>query len=171
MTETTTRLRPVSASDAEFLYQVYRSTRLEELAPVAWSDTEKEAFLRQQFALQREHYDKHYAATTLFHVIEIDGERAGRLYVARWPREIRIVDIALLPAYRGRGTGARLLQALLDEGARGGRTVSIHVERANPALRLYERLGFVLVEERGAYLFMEWRPPTEAGTSPAHGDH
>lgn len=166
------RLRPVAPDDAEFLYQLYRSTRWEELASVAWPDAEKDAFLRQQFALQSDHYGKHYAATTEFQVIEIDGERAGRLYVARWPREIRIVDIALLPAYRGRGTGAHLLRGLLAEGASSSRTVSIHVERANPALRLYERLGFVFVEERGVYFFMERRPsgegqaPRSSGAAP-----
>lgn len=170
MSEATTRLRAVSSDDDEFLYQVYRSTRVEELAPVPWPEAEKDAFLRQQFALQREHYNKHYAATTEFSVIEVDAERAGRLYVARWPREIRIVDIALLPAYRGRGIGARLLRSLLAEGADSGRSVSIHVERANPALRLYERLGFVFVEERGVYFFMEWRPPDAAAASEPGGD-
>jgi predicted GNAT family acetyltransferase len=44
-----------------------------------------------------------------------------------------------------------LLAGILAEGRR----VTIHVERMNPALRLYERLGFVLAEDRGVYLFLE----------------
>jgi ribosomal protein S18 acetylase RimI-like enzyme len=73
--------------------------------------------------------------------------------------EIRVVDVALLPAARGRGIGTALLRDLLAEGARTGKKVSIHVERFNRALGLYRRLGFGEVEENGPYLLMEWRPP------------
>jgi predicted GNAT family acetyltransferase len=68
------------------------------------------------------------------------------------------MDIALVPEHRGTGVATRLLGELLDEGAEDGKKVSVHVELQNPARRLYERLGFVPVEERGAYLFMEARP-------------
>jgi ribosomal protein S18 acetylase RimI-like enzyme len=88
----------------------------------------------------------------------IENEPAGRLYVARWQREIRIVDIALLPAFRGRGIGSRLITELLEEGSRKGKNVSIHVETFNPAFRLYQRLGFEVVEDKGVYLLMEWHP-------------
>jgi ribosomal protein S18 acetylase RimI-like enzyme len=88
----------------------------------------------------------------------IDGEPAGRLYLFRGDREIRIVDIALLPEHRGNGAGSSLLRDVLAEADAGGKRVTIHVERANPALRLYERLGFSIAEDRGVYLFLE-RPP------------
>jgi len=90
--------------------------------------------------------------------IVVDGEDAGRLLVARWAREIRIVDIALLPAFRGRGAGSGLLAELLDEATEMGKALSIHVERDNRAMRLYERLGFEPVGETGVYLRMEWDP-------------
>ena len=82
---------------------------------------------------------------------------AGRLYVARWSDEIRIVDIALLPDYGNRGIGTTLLRELQSEAAAAGRPLRIHVERFNPALRFYERLGFRQIEDKGVYLFMEWR--------------
>ena len=81
------------------------------------------------------------------------------MYVDRRPADIRIVDIALVPAFRGRGIGTRLISALQDEAASAGRSVSIHVEVHNPAASLYERLGFVEVSERGVYRRMEWRSP------------
>jgi ribosomal protein S18 acetylase RimI-like enzyme len=124
---------------------------------VAWGDGEKEAFLRQQFDAQDAYYREHYDGAS-FDVIEVDGEPAGRLYVARWEDEIRIMDIALLPEHRGAGLGTRLLRELLAEGARSGRRVSIHVEKHNRALRLYERLGFVAVADRGVHLLLEARP-------------
>ena len=46
---------------------------------------------------------------------------------------------------------------LLVEAARANVTVFIHVEKNNPALRLYDRLGFRAIEDKGVYLFMEWR--------------
>jgi ribosomal protein S18 acetylase RimI-like enzyme len=64
----------------------------------------------------------------------------------------------LLPAFRARGLGSQLLRDLLDEADRDAKITSIHVEVHNPARRLYERLGFVVAEDKGMYLFME-RPP------------
>lgn len=152
-------LRAVTAGDEGFLCRVYGSTREEELAQVQWADGHKDAFVRMQFEAQRRYYEEHYAGAS-FDVIVVDGEPAGRLYVARWPEEIRIVDIALLPEHRSRGVGTALLQDLLDEGAATSRPVTIHVERFNPALRLYDRLGFSVVEDRGVYLLLGRPPPT-----------
>lgn len=86
----------------------------------------------------------------------VDGRPAGRLYVARWPAEIRIVDISLLPEHRGHGIGTALLGDLTAEAAAAGTPLTIHVERFNPALRLYQRLGFVAVGDAGVYLLLRW---------------
>ena len=150
-------LREVEAGDDALLRLVYAASREDELALVSWSEAQKEAFLRQQFDAQDAHYRAHYD-NARFDVIEVDGEPAGRLYVARWDDEIRIMDIALLPDYCGKGIGTQLLRELLDEGARTGKRVSIHVEKNNPALRLYVRLGFVPVGDRGVHLLMEVSP-------------
>ncbi len=154
-----THLRDVEPGDKPFLFEVYASTRLEELAVTGWNEAQIHAFLAQQFAAQHAHYQTHYAGAQ-FSVI-MDGDTPiGRLYVARWPREIRIVDIALLPQHRGHGVGARLLAEIQAEGRASGRPVSIHVERMNPALRLYERLGFQETEDKGVYLLLTWTPGT-----------
>jgi predicted GNAT family acetyltransferase len=91
-------------------------------------------------------------------VIEMDGEAVGRLYVARWPEEIRIIDIALLPQHRNGGIGSSLLADLCREAAAAGKPVTIHVERFNPALGLYHRLGFVPIADKGVYLLLQWSP-------------
>lgn len=152
-------LRGAVPADRPFLREVYGSTRWEELEPTGWSDAEKNAFLDQQFAAQDAHYANNYEGAT-YSVIVVDGFPAGRLYVARWPEEIRIIDVSLLPSARGRGVGSSLLRELIDEAAAAGKRVSIHVERENPALRLYERLGFTRVEERGPYYLMELPAPS-----------
>jgi len=106
-------LRPASPADEPFLYQVYMSTRLEELASLPWDEAQRQAFLTMQFAAQRHHYHTQYNDAS-FEVILCDGEPSGRLYVARWPEEIRIIDIALAPAYRGRGVGTALITSSLS---------------------------------------------------------
>lgn len=128
---------------------------MEELAVTDWSDAQKAAFLQMQFDAQHSHYQKHYAGSE-FLVIERSGAAVGRLYLARWASEHRIVDIALLPEHRGGGFGTALLRDLLDEASLAGKAVSIHVEKFNPALTLYRRLGFVPVAEEGAYHLMNW---------------
>lgn len=148
-------LRPVLDADEPFLLSVYASTREEELAPVPWSAEQKAAFVAMQFEAQSAHYAQHYTGMTS-DVILVDGEPAGRLLVARWRDEIRIVDIALLPAFRGRGAGSVLLAELMDEATEMAKRLSIHVERNNRALGLYKRLGFEPVGETGVYLRMEW---------------
>jgi ribosomal protein S18 acetylase RimI-like enzyme len=150
-------LRPVSADDRDLLLRVYASTREDELRILGWSEEQRTAFVRQQFEAQDAYYREHYESA-VFDVIEIDGEPAGRLYVARWEDEMRIIDIALLPEYRGRGIGTALLRERLDEAASEGRRLSIHVEVGNRARRLYERLGFVPIEEGGVYVLMEAAP-------------
>jgi len=150
-------LRPVRDGDEPFLLRVYAGTRAEELARVPWSVEQKAAFVAQQFAAQTAHYAQHYAGMRA-ELILLDGVPAGRLLVARWPDEIRIVDISILPELRGRGAGSVLLRELLDEATVAGKRVSIHVERENRALGLYERLGFRRVGEHGVYWRMEWNP-------------
>ena len=146
-------LRPTTPADRAFLLEVYASTRAEELAPVPWSDEQKAAFLEQQFSAQDHHYKTHYD-NTAYDVIVVDGEDVGRLYVGRWSEEIRIVDIALLPQHRGRGIATALLADLIAEAEAASKPLTIHVERTNPAIAFYERLGFRLTEDRGVYLFM-----------------
>ena len=152
-------LRPVEPGDGEFLYRVYASTRQEELAQIGWSEAQKEMFLRQQFEAQSRYYREHYQQAS-FDVILTDSSSVGRLYVTRWPEEIRIVDIALLPEYRNAGIGTKLLEDLISESEASAKPLSIHVERFNPALRLYWRLGFREVSDKGVYLLMERTPDT-----------
>lgn len=151
-------LRPVDPEDSAFLFSVYASTRADEMALVAWSPAQKDAFLRSQYAAQDRFYRENYPGA-VFQIILLDEKPAGRLYIHRRADEIRIMDIALLPGFRGHGTGTRLLQQVIDEGRARNLPVTIHVERFNPALRWYERLGFHLAEDKGVYLFLKWSPP------------
>ncbi len=148
------RLRPTTDADLPFLERVYASTRVEELAQTDWSDEQKAAFISSQFRAQHQHYSTHYIDAEFF-VIEHAEVTVGRLYL-HWRRdELRIVDIALLPVARGSGLGGELLRALIAKAASQEKAVSIHVEQMNPAMRLYQRLGFRKIGEHGIYHLMQ----------------
>lgn len=147
-------LRPEVDGDIPFLMQLYASTREAELAPVAWSAEAKQAFLAQQFAAQRHHYRTMLPNCT-FDVIEQNGVPAGRLYLEEHDSQIHVVDIVLAAACRGQGIGTAILRALIDHAAERGRGVGIFVEKFNPALRLYRRLGFTEIDDTGVYLEMK----------------
>ena len=149
--------RHVTDADLPFLFQLYASTREAELAPVPWSEAQKAAFLDMQFRAQHSHYRTHYAQA-LWLVILRDGQAIGRLYLDHQPNEHRVVDIALMPEHRGKGYGAALMRDLMEEAGSAGKAVGIHVEKNNPARRLYDRLGFVIVDEHGVYDRLEVRP-------------
>lgn len=150
-------LRPIEPPDEEFLYRLYASTREEELAPLTWDDAQKAAFLRMQYAAQTHHYHTHYADCA-FQIILADGVPIGRLYLDRAEHEFRIIDIALLPEWRGQGIGGALLESILAEADALGRLVSLYVEGFNRASQLYERLGFVQGKLEGVYYYMERKP-------------
>lgn len=151
-------LRGETDEDRPFLERLFISTRWEETGLTGWPEDMRLAFLRQQFSAQTQHYHTHYHDAE-YGVVEVRGASAGRLYIHRSSRELRIVDISLLPEYRGTGIGGALIRILQDEAAAHGRVVSIHVEKFNPAQNLYARLGFVQTGESGPYWRMDWLPP------------
>jgi GNAT superfamily N-acetyltransferase len=146
---------PATAADREFLFEVYAASRDAEMAMLDWDQTAKENFLRMQFKAQDHHYRSHYPGAQ-FLVIYDDGKPIGRLYLHETTQRTCVMDIALLPAWRGAGIGGELLTQVLETAAANGRTVMLHVEQYNPARRLYERLGFRTVSDDGVYLRMEW---------------
>jgi ribosomal protein S18 acetylase RimI-like enzyme len=154
------RYRPITDADLPFLYEVYASTRTEELAPVAWSEAQKTAFLTMQFRAQHADYQQNYQGADRLVVTRADAP-AGRLYLDRGAHAHVVIDIALLPEHRGLGFGSAIMRDLMDEAARAGKLLSIHVEKFNPALHLYRRLGFRTVEDKGVYDLMHWTTESE----------
>jgi ribosomal protein S18 acetylase RimI-like enzyme len=154
--------RPCRADDLPFLRHLYGTTREDELRVMPWSAEQKTAFLDMQFTAQKAHYDNYYPDCQ-FLVIELEGTAIGRLYIDRQEDDISIIDIALVPAWRGRGIGRMLLEEILAEGAATGRKVTIYVEHFNPARHLYDRLGFRHVDTNGVYHLMEWRSEPAPG--------
>lgn len=149
-------LRPETPADEPFLRTLYASTRADELSQVShWSDAQMAEFLDMQFNAQRTHYREHFPEAR-FDVIEVDGQAAGRLYLAVGGEGINLMDIALLPEHRGAGIGGALTRSVQTFAEEHGLAVVLHVEETNPAMRLYSRLGFEVIGERTFYKKMRW---------------
>jgi len=151
-------LRRVTPEDDEFLLALYSSTREAELAQVEWVEGQKDLFLRWQFQLQRSEYETRFPDAD-YYVVLLDNQPAGRIWIGSDDEQIRLLDIALLPEYQNRGAGTTLLRRLIDQAALEGKPLRHMVfVLNNDAHRFYERLGFIVIEDLGAYKHMEWRP-------------
>jgi ribosomal protein S18 acetylase RimI-like enzyme len=143
--------------DYAFVAELYASTREEEVARTGWPKEVRRAFLAQQHEAQHGHY-RLARPDAEWLVIERGGERIGRLYLDSSGPTLHVIDISLAPASRGAGIGEAILRDVAVAAMEAGKPVSIHVEKFNPAKRLYLRLGFVDVEDKGIYDLMEWHP-------------
>ena len=152
--------RPATDSDRELLYQLYASTRAEEMAIVPWDELEKNVFLRQQFQAQHTYYHQTWPDAA-YDVVELHGEPIGRLYVDTRPGELGLMEITLLPEHRGKGLGTALIQQVLAQAEAQGLGVGLFVESHNPAQRLYARLGFGFVEDHTVYQHLRWPAPRD----------
>lgn len=150
-------LRPVQPADEEFLLRVYACTREGELALVPWSLEQKAAFVRMQFEAQNRHYRAQYPQAE-YAIIVRQGCDVGRLWVAHRPDGIHILDLTLLPEFRGAGLGTRLLRRLQQEASHSALPLSIYLENFNPSLRLFDRLGFRKAKEEGVHWLVQWTP-------------
>ena len=157
-------LRPRTDADLKFLERLFRSVRWDELAPTGWPDEAKTTFLATQFEYQQRHYAMAHDGAD-FGIVEIEGAAIGRFDVDRTGPDLWLIDISLLPEWRGKGVGSALIAALQDEArARTAGRVILNVDRTNlGALRLYRRLGFIEAPQTSPYptlsIEMDWTPP------------
>jgi RimJ/RimL family protein N-acetyltransferase len=149
-------LRPVSADDEHLLFELYSSTRAEEMALVPWDAPMKDAFLRSQFSAQQAHY-RSYFPEARHEIILVNDRPVGRIYVNRLDTKIHILDITLLPQMRSHGIGTQVLADLMKEASDKDQPLSIYVESYNRSLGLFQRLGFVKKDEAGFSWLMGWR--------------
>ena len=110
-----------------------------------------------QFNAQRQQYDYSYPQAESGIVLQ-DDLPIGRMLVDKTACEITLIDIALLPEHRNAGLGTDLIQDLLAEAVVARKPVRLHVLKSNPAMRLYERLGFSRVGDQSMYFEMIFEP-------------
>lgn len=151
----TPQLRPMLNADLPFLLSLYASTRAHELAALNWTDEQQRFFINSQFQLQHHYYQQQFHAAQ-FHVITANNENIGRLYYGWEGKDLRLIDIALLPEYQNQGIGGVLMRKLMLEVATGSGSLLLHVELNNPARTWYLHLGFIAGTDDGIYQKLSW---------------
>jgi len=149
------KLRLSTENDVSFMRQVYASTRVKELAQMDWNQQQIDDFVEMQFRAQSMHYKQHFPDTE-YSVLTHDDEPVGRLLLDCSDSFLHIIDIALLCEHRNKGIGSYWLKRLTDTAEKQKKAIRIHVERFNPALNLYQRIGFNILEEGEVYHLMEF---------------
>lgn len=149
-------LRRAAASDEAFLRRCHDDARTERFGALALPGEQLEVLLAGQWHAQRQSYTAQWPDAS-HDIIEIDGEPVGQLRVDRPGGAIHLVDISVLAPHRGLGIGTAVVQALQREAVDTNRTVTLSVATDNiGAGRLYERIGFVSVNDNGVDVAMRW---------------
>jgi ribosomal protein S18 acetylase RimI-like enzyme len=149
------RLRPEEPGDEALLFELYASTREEELAMTGWDNATRSMFLNLQFKAMRQGYRSMFPQGE-FSIILANETAVGRIVVDRPNAEIHLVDIVVSSAHRNRGIGTHLMNTLQDEARKVGKPVRLQVLKKSRPIGFYQRLGFSKTSETGLYEEMEW---------------
>jgi ribosomal protein S18 acetylase RimI-like enzyme len=140
-------LRPALPSDRPFVERVYFETQrwiIERL--FGWRGDETE---RQKFA--------NFYNETSAQIIRLDGDDAGWITVITDDAGVEISQIYVLPEFQNKGVGTRIISDIIAKARSSSLCVRISTAKINPAIRLYERLGFRQYAETEFKIFLELR--------------
>ncbi len=126
----------------------------------------RDTLLRQQFAGQTATYRARYPDAR-FEIVTWDEAPIGRIVTDRTNEALTLVDLALLPAWRGRGIGTGLLMAAFEQARAARVPVRLCASASNAgALRLYRRLGFRAIDSSEVQVAMVWRADRAGSGAP-----
>lgn len=154
--DTAVSLVATSPSDHDFMFRLFSILKIDELQAWSWDERMRETMLRMQFDAHERHFRTNFPGADDA-LVRLGEEPVGRMIVLRGAEALHLADVALLPEFRGRGIGNGLIRNLQAEAATTGVPVRLNCFQANPAIRLYTRLGFATVADRGTHRLMEWR--------------
>jgi ribosomal protein S18 acetylase RimI-like enzyme len=153
------QLRPAMPDDDSFLEQLYADVHMAEFAPLGLPAPALEQLMQMQHRAQCAEYGAQFPRAESS-IVWAGPYRIGRLLVEESEGEIRLIDVALLGAFRNLGVGAGLIEELKQRAEARKFPLRLSVRSGNPAGRLYSRLGFVGVQGDA----MEWNGSATAVT-------
>ncbi|KPN97726.1 GNAT family N-acetyltransferase [Lysinibacillus sp. ZYM-1] len=148
-------LKSITKEDEAFLYEIYASTRNQEVDSWGWSAEQKGLFLEMQWRAQQASYNQQFPGAS-HSIIAVGEQYVGRLLADELSDYHHLIDISILPSYQGKGIGTFLIAQLLQKAREGNKPVILQVFHTNPARNLYERLGFQVASSDEIYLKMRW---------------
>lgn len=149
-------LREMVEKDKSFLFELYVSTRRQEVESWGWTSEQMDVFLKLQWQTQQFSYSQQFPGAN-HSIILYENECAGRCIIENTSEYVHLIDISLLPGYQGKGIGTFIIEKLQQQAIQENKAVILQVLHSNPARLLYERLGFQMVEANGLYNRMQWQ--------------
>ena len=131
-------LRQATPDDVPFLLELREITMGEHLRNIGMPTSQEDYLRRIQYK-----YD-------CAEIITVNNQPIG-LYKAEYqPNEALwyLIQIQITPQYQGQGIGYQLIHQLIQQAQKSNLRVGLSVIKTNPALRLYKRLGFAIVDEK-----------------------
>jgi GNAT superfamily N-acetyltransferase len=153
--------RPSVAEDSAFMLELYASTSKKELDELGWSITDQRTFVIMQAQTEEWNRSRLYPGMDRL-TICVDEMPVGRLLVCLRNNILHLVDLSLLPRYRGHGIGTQLVGEIIDEARNARVPVKVKVLKDTSAVRFVDRLGFGAPTDLGRYVEMTWMPPLTA---------
>jgi len=145
---TAVTLRPATTADGEFAFRVWKAA-MEAYIEATWGWDENSQQQRQQ---------EEFTALP-YQIIQADSQPIGTLIVKHTPDHVYLSGLYLLPKHQRQGFGSRILEDLLAEGQAHHLPIRLRVLKVNPqARRLYERMGFAVIDEEEHFVVMEKQP-------------
>lgn len=148
-------MRAVTNEDDAFLYEIYKASRAAEFAPLQLPEAQLDSLMRMQYQSREQSYTAQFPDAD-HAIVSVDDAGVGQIRVNRAAEEHRLVDIALLPAWQGKGIGTLLVSQLIETARELGVPLRCSVAMNNPgSFRFHQRLGFTIIAEDPMYLYLE----------------
>jgi ribosomal protein S18 acetylase RimI-like enzyme len=150
------RLSKRGKDHEEFVLALFASHKLLELGAQNWPKAMQKQISEMQFnafevSIKKEYPGAHDS------LISVDSELAGRIIVNETEDNIRIINLSLLPAFRNKGIGTKLIKDVISEASIKKKPVYFDVDKHNPAISLYIRLGFNVVKDNEVSYTMAYK--------------
>jgi len=137
-----TSLRPAHPEDFDYCARLYFEGMEKIIKELSLNTDAQVAGLRQRWEVAQ------------VRIITLDGTDIGWLQSFEEDGALFLGQLFVDSALRGRGIGTEVVKALIADATSVGRAVTLGVVKTNPALRLYERLGFRTTHEDERKFYM-----------------
>jgi GNAT superfamily N-acetyltransferase len=144
-------LRPACADDFAFCARLYFSAMEKIIRELKLDAAKQEANLR------------HLWDVAQVRIVTADGVDAGWMQSETREDGLYLEQIFVDAPFRRRGIGTSVINGLIAQANRTNKPVTLAVVRSNPALKLYERLGFRIADEDDRKFYMKREPDTVGG--------
>lgn len=153
--------RPSVAEDSAFMLELYASTSKDVLDDLGWTIGSQRTFVIMQAQTEEWNRARLYPGMDRL-TICVDDMPVGRLLVCMRNNMLHLVDLSLLPRFRGNGIGTQLMTEILEEARNARVPVKVKVRKESGAIRFVERLGFATPTDLGTTVELTWMPPLTA---------